>query len=123
MSDSAVSAGNYNVVIYDAGYVPVGAKSGRNNGHDDTDISPNMLRFENDGGAGKLNSVVVNVLESDITEGLNEYFEENPVVTKRILEKSVLAARARVAARKARELTRRKNALDLNLGLPGKLAD
>ena len=73
MSDSAVSAGNYNVVIYDAGYVPVGAKSGRNNGHDDTDISPNMLRFENDGGAGKLNSVVVNVLESDITEGLNEF--------------------------------------------------
>ena len=69
------------------------------------------------------NSEVRGIVDSIVTEGLNEYFEENPVVTKRILEKSVLAARARVAARKARELTRRKNALDLNLGLPGKLAD
>ena len=69
------------------------------------------------------NSEARGIVDSIVTEGLNEYFEENPVVTKRILEKSVLAARARVAARKARELTRRKNALELNLGLPGKLAD
>ncbi|MBQ8699362.1 MAG: DNA topoisomerase (ATP-hydrolyzing) subunit B [Schwartzia sp.] len=69
------------------------------------------------------NSEARGIVDSVVTEGLNEYFEENPAVTKKILEKSVLAARARVAARKARELTRRKNALDLNLGLPGKLAD
>ena len=69
------------------------------------------------------NSEVRGIVDSIVTEGLSEYFEENPLVTKKILEKSVLAARARVAARKARELTRRKNALDLNLGLPGKLAD
>ena len=69
------------------------------------------------------NSEVRGIVDSIVTEGLNEYFEENPAITKRILEKSLLAARARVAARKARELTRRKNALDLNLGLPGKLAD
>ena len=69
------------------------------------------------------NSEARGIVDSIVTEGLNEYFEENPTITKRILEKSVLAARARVAARKARELTRRKNALELNLGLPGKLAD
>ena len=69
------------------------------------------------------NSEARGIVDSVVTEGLNEYFEENPAVTKKILEKSVLAARARVAARKARELTRRKNALELNLGLPGKLAD
>ena len=73
MSDSAVSAGNYNVVIYDAGYVPQGAKTGRNGGHDDTDVSPNMLRFETSGGAGTLNSVVVDVNESEITEGLTAF--------------------------------------------------
>ena len=69
------------------------------------------------------NSEARGIVDSIVTEGLSEYFEENPAVTKKILEKSMLAARARVAARKARELTRRKNALELNLGLPGKLAD
>ena len=69
------------------------------------------------------NSEARGIVDSIVTEGLSEYFEENPTITKRILEKSMLAARARVAARKARELTRRKNALELNLGLPGKLAD
>ncbi len=58
------------------------------------------------------NSEARGIVDSIVTEGLNEYFEENPAVTKKILEKSVLAARARVAARKARELTRRKNAKD-----------
>ena len=72
-SDSAVSAGNYNVVIYDAGFVQQGAKSGRNGGHDDADTSPNMLRFENAGGAGTVSGVVVDVLESEITEGLSAF--------------------------------------------------
>lgn len=73
MSDSALSAGNYNVVIYDAGFEPQGAKSGRNGSHDDSDTSPNMLRFETAGGAGTISSVVVNVKESEITEGLTEF--------------------------------------------------
>ncbi len=68
------------------------------------------------------NSEIRGIVDSIVTEGLTEYFEENPAVTKRILEKSVMAARARLAARKARELTRRKNALEVT-SLPGKLAD
>lgn len=68
------------------------------------------------------NSEVRGIVESIVSEGLNEYFEENPVVTKKVLEKAVMAARAREAARKARELTRRKNALEVS-SLPGKLAD
>ena len=57
-----------------------------------------------------------------LTDGLTFFLEQNPKVAKLILEKSVMAARARDAARKARETTRRKNALDSN-SLPGKLAD
>ncbi len=68
------------------------------------------------------NSEVRGIVDSIVTEGLNEYFEENPVETKKILDKALMAARAREAARKARELTRRKNALEVN-SLPGKLAD
>lgn len=68
------------------------------------------------------NSEVRGIVDSIVSEGLNEFFEENPAVTKKIIEKSVLAARARDAARKARELTRRKNALEFS-SLPGKLAD
>ena len=68
------------------------------------------------------NSEVRGIVDSIVTEGLNEYFEENPAETKKILDKALMAARAREAARKARELTRRKNALEVN-SLPGKLAD
>ncbi len=72
-SDSAVSAGNYNVVIYDAGFTPQGAKTGRGGEHDDTDTSPNMMRFESDGGAGVITGVVVDVAECEITEGLTAF--------------------------------------------------
>ncbi len=68
------------------------------------------------------NSEVRGIVDSIVTEGLTEYFEENPVVSKKIIEKSIMASRAREAARKARELTRRKNALEVS-SLPGKLAD
>ena len=68
------------------------------------------------------NSEVRTIVAAIATEGLSEFFEENPTVTKQILEKAVMAARAREAARKARELTRRKNALEVS-SLPGKLAD
>ena len=68
------------------------------------------------------NSEVRTIVAAIATEGLSEFFEENPAVTKQILEKAVMASRAREAARKARELTRRKNALEIS-SLPGKLAD
>ena len=68
------------------------------------------------------NSEVRTIVAAIATEGLSEFFEENPAVTKQILEKAVMASRAREAARKARELTRRKNALEVS-SLPGKLAD
>lgn len=68
------------------------------------------------------NSEVRGIVDSIVSEGLSEYFEENPTITKKIIEKSIMASRAREAARKARELTRRKNALEVS-SLPGKLAD
>ena len=68
------------------------------------------------------NSEVMPIVDSLVGDTLAEFMEENPSVAKKIVEKGIVAARARLAVRKARELTRRKNAMDLG-GLPGKLAD
>ena len=68
------------------------------------------------------NSEVMPIVDNLVGDTLDEFMEENPQVAKKLVEKAIVAARARLAARKARELTRRKNAMDLG-GLPGKLAD
>ncbi|MGI6036640.1 MAG: DNA gyrase subunit B [Limnochordia bacterium] len=68
------------------------------------------------------NSEVRGIVDSIISEGLGLYLEENPQEAKKIIEKAIAASRAREAARKARELTRRKTALE-GSSLPGKLAD
>ena len=68
------------------------------------------------------NSEARNAVDSIVSEQLTYFLEQNPIVAKTICEKSILAQRAREAARKARELTRRKTALD-SMTLPGKLAD
>jgi len=71
---------------------------------------------------GKLNSDIAGTVTQFVNERLGAFFEQNSPVAKRIINKAVDAARAREAARKARDLTRRKGALDSG-GLPGKLAD
>jgi DNA gyrase subunit B len=68
------------------------------------------------------NSEIKGMVESIVNDSLGTYFEENPSVVRKIVEKALQAARARDAARKARELTRRKGAFE-DTGLPGKLAD
>ncbi|MDD2599691.1 MAG: DNA topoisomerase (ATP-hydrolyzing) subunit B [Kiritimatiellae bacterium] len=69
-------------------------------------------------GNGEVEGIVAQI----VNDQLATFFAENPAVTRKVVEKAVLAARARIAARKARDLTRRKGALD-GLALPGKLAD
>lgn len=71
---------------------------------------------------GKLNSDIAGTVQAFVNERLGAFLELNPPVAKRIINKAIEAARAREAARKARDLTRRKGALDGG-GLPGKLAD
>lgn len=68
------------------------------------------------------NSEVRGIVDTLVFENLSEFFEENPSVARKIIEKTIMASRARDAARKARELTRRKSALEIS-ALPGKLAD
>ena len=68
------------------------------------------------------NSEARGAVDAVVSEQLTYFLEQNPTVAKQILDKAILAQRARDAARKARDLTRRKSALD-GLGLPGKLAD
>jgi DNA gyrase subunit B len=71
---------------------------------------------------GKLNSDIAGVVQAFVNERLGAYLEQNPPVARKVINKAVEASRAREAARKARDLTRRKGALDGG-GLPGKLAD
>jgi DNA gyrase subunit B len=71
---------------------------------------------------GKLNSDVTGYVTQFVNEKLSEFFDKNPAVMRKIVGKAIEASRAREAARKARDLTRRKGALESG-GLPGKLAD
>ena len=71
---------------------------------------------------GKLNSDIAGTVQAFVNERLGMFLEQNPPIAKRIINKAIEASRAREAARKARDLTRRKGALDGG-GLPGKLAD
>ena len=79
-------------------------------------------QFESQTKAKLGNSEIRTLVESVVSSKLEIYFEENPQSAKQIIEKALEASRAREAARKARELTRRKNALEVST-LPGKLAD
>lgn len=79
-------------------------------------------QFEGQTKAKLGNSEVRGIVESQVNESLSHFFDENPKVVEAILEKTVLAAKARQAARRARDLTRRKSFLESS-GLPGKLAD
>ena len=80
------------------------------------------LQFEGQTKSKLGNSEVEGIVNSMVGEGLKTFFEENPAIAKTVIRKSVDAAAAREAARRARELTRRKSALEIT-GLPGKMAD
>ena len=79
-------------------------------------------QFEGQTKAKLGNSDVRGIVESIVTDELGDFLEENPKIAESIIKKSIMAAKAREAARKARELTRRKNTLESS-SLPGKLAD
>lgn len=79
-------------------------------------------QFEGQTKAKLGNSEVKGITDTVVSEGLRVYLEEHPAEAKKIIDKATTASRAREAARKARELTRRKNALEVS-SLPGKLAD
>ena len=79
-------------------------------------------QFEGQTKAKLGNAEVKGQVQAAVTEGINQYLEENPQDARRIIEKSLIAARAREAARKARDLVIRKSALE-GSALPGKLAD
>ncbi len=87
-------------------------------------LIPNSMQLQFEGQTkSKLgNSEIKGIVQSLVNEKLGEFFEENPGVADKIILKSLDAARAREAARKAKELTRRKGALEMD-SLPGKLAD
>jgi DNA gyrase subunit B len=79
-------------------------------------------QFEGQTKAKLGNSEAKGIVEAAVNEALGEFFEENPPIARKIVEKAIGASRAREAARKAKELIRRKNAMDGG-SLPGKLAD
>ena len=85
-------------------------------------VKVRVPQFEGQTKAKLGNSEVKGIVEVAVNEGLGTYFEENPAVARRIIGKAADAARAREAARKAKDLIRRKSALDSG-SLPGKLAD
>lgn len=85
-------------------------------------VKMNNCEFEGQTKTKLGNTEVRSLIEGIMNESLTNYFEENPAVTRAIFDKAISAQRAREAARKARELTRRKSALD-SASLPGKLAD
>ena len=68
------------------------------------------------------NSEIKGFVDSAVTQALSEFFEENPAIARKITQKALESAKARIAAKKAKDLVRRKNAFSLG-GLPGKLAD
>ena len=80
-------------------------------------------QFEGQTKAKLGNSEIKGIVDSLVTSSLSQFFEENPPIAKRVVSKAIEAAKARLAAKRAKDLVRRKNALSVGGGLPGKLAD